>query len=126
MNNKQKLGYTLLGAGIMAVGITIGQLSTPNIEAQRNGVFDEIVCSKLTVVDKVGKDAIVLKSSPYSFGNKIIIFDQYGKEGIRLSASRLCSNISINNQAGEAQIGLSTFMNTNLVFIHDPVLSREE
>ena len=29
MNHKQKLGYTLLGAGIMAVGITIGQFVTP-------------------------------------------------------------------------------------------------
>ena len=38
MNYKQKLGYTLLGAAVMAVGIIIGQLSTPNIEAQSNSV----------------------------------------------------------------------------------------
>ena len=29
MNHRQKLGYMALGAGIMAVGITIGQFVTP-------------------------------------------------------------------------------------------------
>ena len=33
MNYKQKFGYMALGAGIMAVGITIGQFITPIIEA---------------------------------------------------------------------------------------------
>ena len=31
MNQKQKLGYMVLGAWIMAVGITIGQWRTPDI-----------------------------------------------------------------------------------------------
>ena len=47
MNNRQKLGYMALGATILAVGITIGQFVTPNIEAQNNGVFDKIVCRDL-------------------------------------------------------------------------------
>ena len=55
MNQKQKLGYTLLGAWIMAVGIIIGQVITPNIEAQSNGVFDEITCRGIKVVDENGK-----------------------------------------------------------------------
>ena len=63
MNHKQKLGYMALGAGILAVGIMIGQFVTPDIEAQSNGVFDEITCRKLTVIDKVGKDGIVLDTS---------------------------------------------------------------
>ena len=50
MNYKQKLGYILLGAGIMAIGITIGQFITPNIEAQNNGVFEKITCRELEVV----------------------------------------------------------------------------
>ena len=37
MNHKQKLGYMAIGAGIMAVGIAIGQFITPEIEAQNNG-----------------------------------------------------------------------------------------
>ena len=30
MNHKQKLGYMALGAGIMALGIIIGQVITPD------------------------------------------------------------------------------------------------
>ena len=62
MNHKMKLGYTLLGAGIMALGITIGQFITPNIEAQNNDVFNKITCRELEVVDKDRNKAIVLKS----------------------------------------------------------------
>ena len=68
MNYKQKLGYTLLGAGIMALGITIGQFITPNIEAQSNGVFDKITCRELEVVDAKGNKAIVLVG-----GDKLIV-----------------------------------------------------
>ena len=56
MNHKQKLGYMALGAGILALGITIGQIITPPIEAQHNGLFNEITCRQLTVVDKNGKN----------------------------------------------------------------------
>ena len=42
VNHKPKLGYMALGAGILALGIIIGQWGTPDIEAQSNGVFDEI------------------------------------------------------------------------------------
>ena len=58
MNHKQKLGYMALGAGIMALGMIIGQWGTPDIEAQNNGVFDEIVCTGLTVVNHAGKRMI--------------------------------------------------------------------
>ena len=52
MNNKQKLGYMAIGAGIMALGIIIGQAITPNIEAQSNGVFDKITCRSIEVLDQ--------------------------------------------------------------------------
>ena len=89
MNHKQKLGYMALGAGILAVGIIIGQIITPDIEAQRNGVFDEIVCRSLKVVDKDGNRAISLSASTYgnpSYGslkmrqNVIEVYDGQGKE----------------------------------------------
>ena len=63
MNHKQKLGYTLLGAGILAVGIIIGQVITPDIEAQSNGVFDKITCRELEVMDKDGNRGIFLAAS---------------------------------------------------------------
>ena len=62
MNHKQKLGYILLGAGIMAVGTIIGQVITPNIEAQNNGMFGEIQCTGLSVVDENGKMVIGLST----------------------------------------------------------------
>ena len=75
MQNKQKLGYMALGAGIMALGIIIGQWGTPDIEAQSNGVFDEITSRSLRIVDKHGKDAILFDHrgdrSAYRLGHEI-------------------------------------------------------
>ena len=84
MNHKQKLGYTLLGAGVMAVGITIGQFITPNIEAQSNGVFDEIICRKLTVVDEDANKAIALFSDADL--TRLIVYNPQGKQGIKLES----------------------------------------
>ena len=80
MNHKQKLGYTLLGAGIMALGIIIGQWGTPDIEAQSNGVFDEIVCKGLRVIDEEGNKAIDLSTD--SEGCSIVVYDKEGRRGI--------------------------------------------
>ena len=114
MNHKQKLGYTLLGAGIMAVGITIGQWVTPDIKAQNNSVFDEIRCSKLTVVDKNGNEGVILVS--LEEGSGVIVLDEHGKTAIELSAfaskplynaiqaierSPLLNVIKIYDEAGE-------------------------
>ena len=74
MNYKQKLGYMALGAGIMAIGIIIGQVITPNIEAQSNGVFDKITCRELEVVDQDGTPAIVLESKDYT--KRLTFFDE--------------------------------------------------
>lgn len=84
MKQKQKLGYMALGAGILALGITIGQVITPGIEAQNNGVFDEIQCSKLTVVNKNGNEGVILVS--LEEGSGVIVLDERGKTAIELSA----------------------------------------
>ena len=65
MNYKQKLGYMVLGAGILALGIIIGQVVTPDIEAQSNGVFDKIQCREIEVVDKDGETAIRLYTTKH-------------------------------------------------------------
>ena len=70
----------------MAVGITIGQFVTPNIEAQGNGVFDKITCRELEVVDENGKKAIVLESKDYT--RRLTFFDYtHGKEAIILEST---------------------------------------
>ena len=100
MNYKQKLGYTLLGAAVMAVGIIIGQLSTPNIEAQSNGVFDEIVCKKITVVDADGTPGILLESSKED-GNRIIINHLSGERAVGLGAGKDVVFLSLNKPSGQ-------------------------
>lgn len=65
MKRKQKLGYIILGAGILAIGIIIGQFVTPDIEAQSNGVFDKIQCREIEVIDKDGETAIRLYTTKH-------------------------------------------------------------
>lgn len=82
MNHKQKLGYILLGAGIMAVGITIGQFVTPNIEAQSNGVFDKITCREIEVVDKDGDKAIGLGTE--DGWTRLTFWEKFGEKALVL------------------------------------------
>ena len=70
MNHKQKLGYMALGAGILAVGIIIGQFVTPDIEAQSNGVFDKITCRGIGVIDKDGEMTILVQDGGVSVSGK--------------------------------------------------------
>ena len=112
MNHKQKLGYMAIGAGIMALGIIIGQWVPPDIEAQSNGVFDEVTCRSLKVVDKTGKRIAFLGKDMFyqSMGkgiesNVFEIFDKDGKPAITLSAA-LMKEVIIHDEAGNNAIRL--------------------
>ena len=70
MNHKQKLGYMALGAGILALGIIIGQVITPDIEAQNNGVFDKITCRGIGVIDKDGEMTILVQDGAVTVSGK--------------------------------------------------------
>ena len=98
MNHKQKLGYMALGAGILAIGIIIGQWGTQDIEAQNNGVFDEITCRSLKVVDENGKMAIEL-SGGGEFDNHVTLYNQWGR-GILLNASKIDNRVSVYDYEG--------------------------
>ena len=39
MNYKQKIGYTLLGAGLMLVGLAVGVIVSPRLLSPSNVVF---------------------------------------------------------------------------------------
>lgn len=95
MNHKQKLGYMALGTGILALGITIGQIVTPDIKAQNNGMFDEIVCSRLTVVNQ-GEHMIDLISGEDQ--NMISLSDKAGTPQIALGVHDDWNSIMISNK----------------------------
>ena len=115
MNHKQKLGYTLLGAGIMALGIIIGQVITPDIEAQSNVVLDEITCRSLKVVDKDGKMAIDLSTSDGG-GRHIVVYNKEGRTGINLVVEEVLGNsVAIFEKDGGLGIGLSAWETGNRV-----------
>ena len=115
MKRKVDVRSMVLGAVIMLIGLMVGAIVSPPLIAQRNGVFDEIQCSKLTVVDKNGNEGVILVG--LEEGNGVIIFDENGKTAIELSAfaskpqfynallaierSPLLNGIKICDEAGE-------------------------
>ena len=85
MSNAQKIRYAVLGSVIMFVVMVMVAMGVSPLIAQKNGVFDEIQCRQLTVVDKVGKKAIVLNAMEEA--NHILLYDQKGQPGLHLWAS---------------------------------------
>ena len=112
MNHKQKLGYTLLGAEIMAVGIMIGQFVTRDIEAQSNGVFDEIACRRLEVVDKSGNARVLLKTKKDE--TVVTLRDKAGKTAIALYAGGIMNSISVYDESGALGGGIDLFASDEL------------
>ena len=105
MNYQQKLGYMALGAGILALGIIIGQVITPNIEAQSNSVFDKITCRELVVTAENGNKAIALVATEEA-GNGIIIYNPAEEGTIVLVATEQQSQVSISDRVGTKAINL--------------------
>lgn len=99
MNHKQKLGYTALGALIMLIGIGAGSIVSPPLIAQRDGVFGEIQCTRLTVVDKAGNVAVFLGT-----------FEEQG---------RWLSGVNIYDKRGKVAVALGTDKNGNGIGIYD-------
>ena len=107
MNQKQKFGYTVLGALIMLVGIGVGSIVSPPLVAQRDGVFGEIECTKLKVVDKTGKTAIVLAADTLA-NRVVVIFDRAGEPAVGISASGLGNSLGIYGKARKQVVSLRT------------------
>lgn len=90
MNHKQKLGYTLLGASIMLIGMWIGNGISPNIEAQSEYVWgkDEKLNATMSttehggrvdVFNNQGKNRAVMSVNEYGNG----AFSSWDKNGYR-------------------------------------------
>ena len=104
MNQKQKFGYTVLGAVIMLVGIGLGSIVSPPLIAQRDGAVGEIECTKLKVVDKTGKTAIVLAAD--TLVNRVVMFDKAGEPAVGISASGLGNSLGIYGKARKTIVSL--------------------
>ena len=99
MNHRQKFGYTVLGAVIMLVGIGVGSIVSPPLIAQRDGVFGEIECTKLKVVDKAGKAAISLFADEDQ--NYVVLYDKARQEwAVALVAGEEHNDVVIYDKAG--------------------------
>jgi hypothetical protein len=77
MNHKQKCFYTALGAMIMLIGIAIGAIVSPPLIAQRADVLGDLKCTGLTVVNRSGASAIILRADE-TLGNGVVIHTQSG------------------------------------------------
>ena len=132
MNQKQKLGYMVLGAVILAVGIIIGQVITPDIEAQSNGVFDKIICKEIEVVDKDGNTGILLVAGePFRLGDEetrlgnAVIIDQPNYRLSRTAVSIVAldngsNGLHIFDDRGDAAITVRHKERANLMSISNP------
>lgn len=60
MKRKICVRSMVVGAGIMLIGLVVGAIVSPPLIAQHNGVFDEIICQNLRVVDDNGNTGIHL------------------------------------------------------------------
>ena len=116
MNYKQKLGYTVLGAVIMLIGLGLGAIVSPPLIAQRNGVFDEIECSKLTVVDRSGERAIDLSTN--LLGNTITVYDREGNQRVGLLVDDESSIVYLKNKLGNTGVGLAS-EEDNVITVYD-------
>ena len=84
MNHKQKIGYTLLGAFIMLIGMSIDNLTSSPVTAQSNG---ELTCQKLTFVDETGKPLFILQAETEGVSDhQLSILNKAGQETVRLTS----------------------------------------
>lgn len=120
MNYKQKLGYTALGAAIMLIGMWLSPLIAPPVTAQHNGVFDEIQCKKLTVVDSKGKKAVELTGGE-KWGNAVEVFNEQGNEtkypqtAVVLHSNVFGNGVTVYNEQMERAVSLTSFPSVDAI-----------
>ena len=110
----------MLGAVIMLIGLAVGAIVSPPLVAQRNGVFDEIVCTGLTVVNHAGKRMIELISAEDT--NMIRLLDKAGTAQMTLSIRDEANSIIISNKKNRG-IGIwliSEVEKDNQILLYDP------
>ena len=120
MNYKQKFGYITLGAAITVIGMVVGSVIAPPLVAQHNGVFDEVKCRQLIVVDEVGNREILLSNRGIS------IFNKAGKFAIGMVSAHDSNSISTFDKDGNVAIALTTNQASNVIAISDVQTKKQE
>ena len=107
MNYKQKIGYILLGAGLMLAGLAVGSTVLPSLVAPSKVVFDKVQCRELEVVDANGNKAISLRSNDTS--STSVYYDKQGNVAMILgSIDEIGRGVSIYDQYGKLMVGLAS------------------
>ena len=150
MNHKQKIGYTLLGAFIMLIGMLIDNFTSPPVTAQTDG---EITCQKLTFVDATGKPLFwletgnglsIFKADVFNwntevsqnkevmrltcdglFGNELSLLNPNGRQGVRLDASQFGNFVAIFNHEGKEAVSLEAQMKNTAFYAKASPIERE-
>lgn len=117
MKHKICVKSMVLGVVIMLIGLAVGAVVSPPLIAQRNGVFDEIVCSRLRVIDKHGKDAIVLLSG--DGGNGIAVYDKHKSLAFGFVTAANGNGMIVQDKAGKNAFSVSTGGDTNRMLVYD-------
>ena len=100
MNHKQKLSYTLLGAGILAVGIVIGQVVSPFILTKGGDrKFRRLECESLRVTTGNGGEVFISSSDGDEDGSSGIMFrNEWGDVMFMASSGNWGTMISAQRQ----------------------------
>lgn len=118
MKKKICVRSMMLGAVIMLIGLAVGAVVSPPLVAQRNGVFGDIECTGLTVVNEEGKQVIEFGSSTKGEG-MFDVRDKNGKRGIRLIAGEEGNSVMLAAPGGrDKAVSISSEQTTNSILMN--------
>ena len=115
MKRKVCVRSMVLGAVIMLVGLAVGAIVSPPLIAQRNGVFGDIECTGLTVVNKSGKLAVALDTDD---ANRVLVYDNREKLAIALASDERGNRVDAFDKQGELAVILNADGESNRVGVH--------
>ena len=106
-----------LGAVIMLIGLAVGAIVSPPLVAQHDGVFDEIQCRRLEVVDENGNSSILLVSN--KAGVAVAVLNKQGEIAIGLTSTESVNAVDVSDKQGEVAIRLASIEELNAVDVFD-------
>ena len=106
MNHKQKMGYILLGAFIMLIGMSIDNLTSSPVTAQTDG---EITCQKLTFVDETGEPLFTLNAESDGRTGSLSFRNKDGKKAMKINNTRLGNSVYVYDRDEKAVVMLHGF-----------------